>query len=87
MLYAFGILCFLVLFLVEKITGVISKLINLMTNCATKGTLVTHEFSSNLLKELNFDDLQMEYSQTLQHLAKAMHSKTDEGLQHSKDLY
>lgn len=86
-LYVFGICVFLVIFIIERVLGLVSKFISWITNCVTKKTLHIEEFSSNLLKELNFDDLQMEYSQTLQHIAKAMHSKTDEGLKNSQALY
>ena len=86
-IYSVGIWIFLIIFIAERITGLISKLIVVITDCMTKRTLVIEEYSTNLLKELNFDDLQMEYSQTLQNWTKAMNERANEGLKNSQALY
>jgi hypothetical protein len=65
-IYGIGICIFLILFTLERLLGLVSKVINFITGCITKRTLIVEEFSTNLLKEINFDDLQMEYIQTVQ---------------------
>jgi hypothetical protein len=50
------------MFVLERFLGIISSILNKIISCMTAKSLVINEFSNNLLKELNFDDLQMEYS-------------------------
>lgn len=84
--YLAGIIILFALFFINKVTGVLTKLIrNVVTKLTTK-TLSVEEFSSNLLRELSFDDLQMEYSTTLTNLNKALMSKGQSVLQQSQCL-
>lgn len=85
--YGFGIFIFLILFVLEKLLGIPSFVIRNIIKLTQKGITITQDFSSNLLAELSFDDLQMEYSQTLHHVAKAMHNKSDPSLNNSQSLY
>jgi len=82
-IYILGILIFLALFLIQRITHVISGLTNKIVKYFTKKALFIEEFSSNLLSEITYDDLQMEYSQTLAYLNKANFYKNDESLKDS----
>jgi len=87
--YGLGIAVFLVLFVIERVTGLLSRLISAMVNyCSRKSSLIIiEEFSTNLLKELSFDDLQTEYTQTMHQLSKAISDSQNNSLEQSKALY
>lgn len=81
--YLAGITFIFALFFLNKITGVLTKFIRRIVKKITTKTLSVEEFSSNLLRELSFDDLQMEYSTTLTNLNKALMSKGQSVLKQS----
>lgn len=62
MIYILGSALFITVFIVERFTGVVSRIISKVVARCTRRIMFFEEHSSNLLKDLSLEDLQLEYS-------------------------